>query len=164
MHRTTSNIVHTFPKRGATLYFVKSKIAKKVTYESIENTLNYLLGKNESSCIGLEPYKYYPNYSEYEIKERLRLFVVAIMQTKTQQKLINYINKKETIIYAGVPAKLTPNVNEKTNKELVNSILTNDIKNSVEKLYFFIKADKKKKGRAPSLPEEIFDCIFDLFD
>ena len=122
---TTTNIMYRSAKAGATLFFANYKIDAIVQNETIVYSLGYMLGRNESSCLINHVYHYYPNYSEYEIKERIRVFIVSIFRTKNKNKLIRYL------------------VTEAEN-ELIKVILRECTKTSIEKLYEFLNADKRR--------------------
>ncbi len=94
---TTTNSIPRSAKAGATLFFANYKIDTVVQNETIDYSLSYMLGRNESSCLINHVYSYYPNYSAYEIKERLRVFIEAIFRTKNQNKLIKYLRKEKKV-------------------------------------------------------------------
>ena len=122
---TITNIRMRFAKAGATLFFANYKIDTIVQNETIVYSLGYMLGRNESSCLINHVYHYYPNYSEYEIKERIRVFIVSIFRTKNKNKLIKYLGTK-------------------AENELTKAILIGCTKTNVEKLYEFLNADKRR--------------------
>ena len=122
-----ANIIHQFAKRGASLFFAKYKIDTIVKNETIGYSLSYMLGRNEGGCLRYDPYDYYPNYSEYEIKERLRIFIESVLRTKNKNKLVTYLDLK-------------------SDDELAKAILLNSIKTSVEELYKFLNAEKRRSA------------------
>ena len=118
------NIIPRSAKAGALLFFANYKLERIVKNETIDYSLSYMLGRNESSCVVFHVYSYYPNYSEYEIKERLRIFIESIFRTKNKNKLIEYLD-----------------INGKD--EFIRAILKGCTKTSVEKLYEFLNAEKR---------------------
>ena len=126
------NIIPRSAKAGALLFFANYKLERIVKNETIDYSLSYVLGRNESSCVVFHVYSYYPNYSEYEIKERLRIFIESIFRTKNKNKLIKYldINGEDAFIRA---------------------ILKGCTKTSVEKLYEFLNAEKRTRVPDTSL-------------
>ncbi len=172
----TSNIIPRSAKAGATLFFANYKIDTIVQNETIDSSLSYLLGRNESSCLINHVYNYYPNYSEYEIKERLRVFMEAIFRTKNQIKLIKYLGKVYEVFefdtveeFAQSDIDFFDDFNEENDMfnelqrskkeinslrkedELVKAILTECTKTSIEKLYKFLNADKRTNVSDTSL-------------
>jgi len=120
------NIIPRSAKAGALLFFANYKLERIVKNETIDYSLSYMLGRNESSCLRHHGYNYYPNYSEYEIKERLRIFMESIFRTKNKNKLIEYLD-----------------INGED--EFIRAILKGCTKTSVEKLYEFLNADKRTR-------------------
>lgn len=118
------NIIPRSAKAGALLFFANYKLERIVKNETIDYSLSYMLGRNESSCVVFHVYSYYPNYSEYEIKERLRIFMESIFRTKNKNKLIKYLD-----------------INGED--EFIRAILKGCTKTSVEKLYEFLNAEKR---------------------
>ena len=123
---TTMNIIPRSAKAGALLFFANYKLERIVKNETIDYSLSYMLGRNESSCVVFHVYSYYPNYSEYEIKERLRIFIESIFRTKNKNKLIKYLD-----------------INGED--EFIRAILKGCTKTSVEKLYEFLNAEKRTR-------------------
>ena len=120
------NIIPRSAKAGALLFFANYKLDRIVKNETIDYSLSYMLGRNESSCVVFHVYSFYPNYSEYEIKERLRIFMESIFKTKNENKLIKYLN-----------------INGED--EFIRTILKGCTKTSVEKLYEFLNAEKRMR-------------------
>lgn len=118
------NIIPRSAKAGALLFFANYKLERIVKNETIDYSLSYMLGRNESSCVVFHVYSYYPNYSEYEIKERLRIFMESIFRTNNKNKLIKYLD-----------------INGED--EFIRAILKGCTKTSVEKLYEFLNAEKR---------------------
>ena len=164
----TSNIISRSAKTGATLFFANYKINAIVQNETIDYSLSYMLGRNASSCVVRHKYRYYPYYSAYEIKERLRVFIEAIFRTKNQFKLINYLGKEKKVFEFDTDEEFLQSEidffedsnkkNDSLNKshisnknlntfikedELAKAILKGCTKTSIEKLYEFLNADKR---------------------
>jgi hypothetical protein len=165
---TTTNSIPRSAKSGATLFFAKFKIDTIVKNETIDHSLSYLLGRNASSCVVFHVYSYYPNYSAYEIKERLRVFIEAIFRTKNQNKLIKYLRKEKKVFEFDTDEEFLQSEidffedsnkkNDSLNKshisnkdlntfikedELAKAILKGCTKTSIEKLYEFLNAGKR---------------------
>ena len=119
-------MIYIFPIPGALLLVAKYRIDTIVQKETIAHSLRYMLGRNQRGCLP-RPYKYYPNYSEYEIKERLRIFIEAVFRKNNTTNLVSYLALK-------------------SDDELVKAILSNATKPSVEGLYKFLNAEKRGRG------------------
>ena len=164
----TTNIMYRTAKSGATLFFANYKIDTIVQNETINYSLRYMLGRNESFCLKNNVYDYYPNYSEYEIKERLRVFIESIFRTKNQIKLIKYLrnvndvfefdtsegfsqdevgffdacNERNDMFNELQRSKKDINILRKED-ELIKAIIMECTKTSIERLYEFLNADKR---------------------
>jgi hypothetical protein len=119
------NIIPQFAIPGASLLVAKYRIDTIVQKQTIAHSLRYMLGRNQLGCLPMHSYKYYPNYSEYQIKERLRIFIEAVFRKNNTTNLVSYLALK-------------------SDDELVKAILSSATIPSVEGLYKFLNAEKRR--------------------